>query len=54
MMLGSCSQAGRAEAPGDFLDAALRVLLGLPAIVLLSLPEATAWFRRPGPGGGVR
>jgi hypothetical protein len=54
VMVGSVSQAGRADVPGDFFDAVLRILLGLPATVLLCLPEATAWFRRPGPGGGVR
>jgi hypothetical protein len=31
---------------GLFLDAALRILLGVPVVVLLFLPESTAWFDR--------
>lgn len=35
-----------AAAPAGFTDAALRIVLGVPAVVLLFLPEATAWFDR--------
>ncbi|WLW54458.1 hypothetical protein [Streptomyces sp. YU58] len=30
----------------EFLDAALRVALGAPVVVLLFLRESTAWFDR--------
>ncbi|PSM44114.1 hypothetical protein C6Y14_07075 [Streptomyces dioscori] len=46
VVLGSFNQAFGATAPGDFLDAAVRIALGLPVMVLLFLPETTAWFDR--------
>ncbi|MCX5604045.1 hypothetical protein OOK29_38485 [Streptomyces phaeochromogenes] len=46
VVVGSFSQASGAAAPGEFLDAALRIVLGLPVMVLLFLPETTAWFDR--------
>jgi hypothetical protein len=46
VLFGSVSQVVGAEAPGEFLDAALRVALGLPVVVCHFLPEATAWFER--------
>ncbi|WP_367322585.1 hypothetical protein [Streptomyces sp. HUAS ZL42] len=46
VLVGSFSQAGQAGVPREFLDAAVRILLGLPTVVLLCLPEASAWFRR--------
>ncbi|MEV0226542.1 hypothetical protein [Streptomyces sp. NPDC050704] len=46
VLVGSFSQAAGATAPGEFLDAALRIVLGLPVVVLLFLSEATAWFDR--------
>jgi hypothetical protein len=46
VLIGSFSQAFGATAPAEFVDAALRIVLGVPAVVLLFLPEATAWFER--------
>ncbi|MEV4040746.1 hypothetical protein [Streptomyces umbrinus] len=46
VLVGSFSQASGAAAPGEFLDAALRIVLGVPVVVLLFLPETTAWFDR--------
>ncbi|MFJ1974970.1 hypothetical protein ACIO93_40795 [Streptomyces sp. NPDC087903] len=46
VVAGSLGAIGGTEEPAEFLDAALRTLFGLPAIVLLSLPESTDWFRR--------
>lgn len=46
VVVGSFRQASGAAAPGEFLDAALRIVLGLPVMVLLFLPETTAWFDR--------
>ncbi|GAB2873276.1 hypothetical protein GCM10027074_46250 [Streptomyces deserti] len=46
VLLGSLNQAAGAGTPGEFLDAALRLALGVPVVVLLFLPEATAWFER--------
>ncbi|MGA6219042.1 hypothetical protein ACPESV_01705 [Streptomyces umbrinus] len=46
VLVGSFSQASGAAAPGEFLDAALRIALGVPVVVLLFLPETTAWFDR--------
>lgn len=46
VLLSSFSQAFRAVTPTEFVDAALRIVLGLPSVVLLCLPEATVWFGR--------
>lgn len=46
VLLPSFSQAFGATTLAEFVDAALRIVLGLPAVVLLFLPEATAWFDR--------
>jgi len=40
------SQVFDATGPAEFVDAALRIALGLPVLVLLFRPEATAWFDR--------
>ncbi|MEU1043425.1 hypothetical protein [Streptomyces sp. NPDC005907] len=46
VVLPSFSKALGAAGPAEFVDAALRIVLGLPVIVLLFLPETTAWFDR--------
>ncbi|SNX66074.1 hypothetical protein SAMN06272735_7920 [Streptomyces sp. TLI_55] len=46
VVLPTVTRLGEAASPGPFLDAALRLLLGVPVIVLLFLPESTAWFDR--------
>jgi hypothetical protein len=46
MILPSFRQVFGAAMPGEFVDAVLRIVLGVPAVVLLFLPEATAWFDR--------
>ncbi|TRO62620.1 hypothetical protein [Streptomyces sp. IB201691-2A2] len=46
VVLPSFSRALGAAGPAEFVDAALRIVLGLPVIVLLFLPETTAWFDR--------
>ncbi|GGZ16502.1 hypothetical protein [Streptomyces poonensis] len=46
VVVGSLDQVFGAEDPAAFVDAALRVALGLPAVVLLFLPEARDWFER--------
>ncbi|MEU5315220.1 hypothetical protein AB0G67_00615 [Streptomyces sp. NPDC021056] len=46
MVLPTVTKLGEAVGPGQFLDAALRILLGVPVVVLLFLPESTAWFDR--------
>ncbi|MEU9876767.1 hypothetical protein [Streptomyces phaeochromogenes] len=46
VVLPSFSKALGAAGPAEFTDAALRIVLGLPVIVLLFLPETTAWFDR--------
>ncbi|MGW0189117.1 hypothetical protein ACWDV7_25615 [Streptomyces sp. NPDC003362] len=46
VLLGSAGEVADAAAPGEFLDAALRIALGLPVVVCLFLPEATDWFER--------
>ncbi|MHA5049544.1 hypothetical protein [Streptomyces sp. SD15] len=46
VVLPSFGKALGAAAPAEFVDAALRIVLGLPVVVLLFLPEATAWFDR--------
>ncbi|WP_326728877.1 hypothetical protein [Streptomyces phaeochromogenes] len=46
VVLPSFSKALGAAGPAEFVDAALRIVLGLPVVVLLFLPEATAWFDR--------
>lgn len=46
VLVGSFNQAFGAASPAEFLDAALRILLGVPTVVLLFLPEATVWFER--------
>ncbi|MFI1732043.1 hypothetical protein ACH40E_23080 [Streptomyces acidicola] len=43
---GAFSDAFSAAAPGEFVDAALRIVAGVPVVVLLFLPQATAWFDR--------
>ncbi|MFF3943005.1 hypothetical protein [Streptomyces phaeofaciens] len=44
--LASVNGALGAGGPGEFLDAAVRIVLGGSALVLLCLPEASGWFRR--------
>lgn len=46
MVLPTVTRLGEAESTGAFLDAAVRILLGVPVVVLLFLPESTAWFDR--------
>ncbi|MDQ0601162.1 hypothetical protein QF037_005507 [Streptomyces canus] len=46
MVLPTITRMGEAVGVGLFLDAALRILLGVPVVVLLFLPESTAWFDR--------
>jgi hypothetical protein len=46
MVLPTITRLGEAESTGLFLDAAVRILLGAPVIVLLFLPSSTAWFDR--------
>jgi hypothetical protein len=46
VLFGSAGEVADAAAPGEFLDAALRIALGLPVVVCLFLPEATGWFER--------
>lgn len=46
VLVSSFNQALGATAPSEFVDAALRIVLGLPVVVLLLLPEPTAWFDR--------
>ncbi|MFI1208897.1 hypothetical protein ACH4UV_14960 [Streptomyces sp. NPDC020802] len=46
VVLPSFNKALGAAGPTEFVDAALRIVLGLPVIVLLFLPETTAWFDR--------
>ncbi|WP_405645050.1 hypothetical protein [Streptomyces sp. NBC_00019] len=46
MVLPTVMKMGEAVGAGLFLDAALRILLGVPVVVLLFLPESTAWFDR--------
>jgi len=46
VVLWAFSQAIGATTPGEFVDAALRIALGLPVLVLLFRPEATVWFDR--------
>ena len=46
VLIGSLSRLLGASAPGEFLNAALRIVFGVPTVVLLGLPQATAWFDR--------
>ncbi|MPY62782.1 hypothetical protein [Streptomyces spongiae] len=46
VLVGSFNQAFGAGSPAEFVDAALRIVLGVPAVVLLFLPEAMGWFDR--------
>ncbi|MBE8475497.1 hypothetical protein [Streptomyces justiciae] len=46
MVLPTVTRLGEAESAGPFLEAAVRILLGVPVVVLLFLPESTAWFDR--------
>ena len=46
MVLPTVTKLGEVVGTGQFLDAALRILLGVPVVVLLFLPESTAWFDR--------
>ncbi|MER6130870.1 hypothetical protein [Streptomyces sp. NPDC001815] len=46
VLVGSFNQAFDAAAPGEFVDAALRIAFGAPVMVLLFLPETVAWFDR--------
>ncbi|KUM69607.1 hypothetical protein AQI84_33340 [Streptomyces griseorubiginosus] len=46
VLVSSFNQAFDAAAPSEFVDAALRILFGVPVVVLLFLPEARAWFDR--------
>lgn len=46
MVLPTIMRLGEVESAGLFLDAAARIVLGVPVVVLLFLPESTAWFDR--------
>ncbi|MES5821988.1 hypothetical protein [Streptomyces sp. RG80] len=46
MVLPTLTRLGETESTGLFLDAAVRILLGVPVIVLLFLPGSTEWFDR--------
>ncbi|MEV6591628.1 hypothetical protein [Streptomyces acidicola] len=46
VLFGAFNDVFGSAAPGELVDAALRIVAGLPVIVLLFLPEATAWFDR--------
>lgn len=46
MVLPTVMKLGEPAEVGLFLDAAVRVVLGVPVVVLLFLPESTAWFDR--------
>ncbi|MFF4270830.1 hypothetical protein [Streptomyces sp. NPDC001536] len=46
MVLPTVMKLGEPVGVGLFLDAAVRVVLGVPVVVLLFLPESTAWFDR--------
>ncbi|MEU5888642.1 hypothetical protein ABZ835_17640 [Streptomyces sp. NPDC047461] len=46
MVLPTVTRMGEAVGTGLLLDAVLRILLGVPVVVLLFLPESTAWFDR--------
>lgn len=46
VLVSSFNQVLGSTAPSEFVDAALRIVLGLPVVVLLFLPAATAWFDR--------
>ncbi|MGW0614083.1 hypothetical protein [Streptomyces sp. NPDC002788] len=46
VLLGSFRQVAGAATPGEFVDAALRIALGGPVLVLMFLPQCTAWFER--------
>jgi hypothetical protein len=48
VLVGSFNQSFGATAPAEFTDAALRIVLGVPVVVLLFLPKATEWFEREG------
>ncbi|MGW0755643.1 hypothetical protein ACWD1Y_03950 [Streptomyces sp. NPDC002814] len=45
-VLPSFSQALGATTSAEFVDAALRIVVGVPVVVMLFLPEATGWFDR--------
>ncbi|MDN3023112.1 hypothetical protein [Streptomyces sp. S.PB5] len=45
-ILPTFMKLGEAAAPAFVVDAALRIVLGAPVVVLLFLPETTAWFDR--------
>ncbi|MFD3836575.1 hypothetical protein ACFWWC_09990 [Streptomyces sp. NPDC058642] len=46
MLLPTLTRMGEVVGTGLLLDAALRILLGVPVLVLLFLPESVAWFDR--------
>lgn len=46
MVLPTVLRLSEADAPAQFVDAALRIVLGVPVVVLLFLPTVTAWFER--------
>ncbi|MFJ9585488.1 hypothetical protein [Streptomyces acidicola] len=46
VVFGAFSDVFGAVAPGEIVAAALRIVGGGPVIVLLFLPDATAWFDR--------
>ncbi|MFG2268385.1 hypothetical protein ACGFNY_01275 [Streptomyces chartreusis] len=46
VLVGSFNQAFGAGSPTEFGDAALRIALGVPVVVLLFLPKAAGWFDR--------
>ncbi|MEU1853608.1 hypothetical protein ABZ499_31185 [Streptomyces sp. NPDC019990] len=45
-LVGSFGQVAGAATLGELLDAALRIALGGPLLVLLFLPQCVAWFER--------
>ncbi|MFF7856612.1 hypothetical protein [Streptomyces sp. NPDC007904] len=48
VVLPSFPAVANAATAGEFVDAALHIALGAPVVVLLFLPETTAWFDRAG------
>jgi hypothetical protein len=46
MLLPAVSRLSGVDAPLEFLDAGLRIVLGAPALVLLFLNESRDWFER--------
>lgn len=46
VLVGSLSRLLGSSTLAEVLGAALRIVLGLPVIVLLHLPQSTGWFER--------